>query len=201
MIDGVRDPLLPLVEEAITIPTRSTGPRATVPRSCCHCRRRCSHSRSHHRCHSRCSHCRCCRIVVAVVASSWLSTHRAIVVRHPPDLHHSHRGVASSNTASPICIIATIHETTRVEPNENEDKVVGGDSRRVRDTSRRCAAMALHPSHCRGSSPPAASRRCCALLLLLGSLALARSSGVLGVAALRKKKQEHLNKTEENKST
>jgi hypothetical protein len=123
MIDGVRDPLLPLVEEAITIPTRSTGPRATVPRSCCHCRRRCSHSRSHHRCHSRCSHCRCCRIVVAVVASSWLSTHRTIVVRHPPDLHHSYRGVASSNTASPICIIATIHETTRVEPNENEDKV------------------------------------------------------------------------------
>jgi hypothetical protein len=39
------------------------------------------------------------------------------------NLHHSHRGAASSDTASPIYIIATIHETTRVEPNENEDKV------------------------------------------------------------------------------
>jgi hypothetical protein len=66
--------------------------------------------------------CRSHRIVVAIVPP-WYSTHHTIVLWHPPDLHHSHHGAASSDTASPICIIATIHETARVEPNEDEDKV------------------------------------------------------------------------------
>jgi hypothetical protein len=104
---------------------------------------------SRHRCHSRsrCSHCHCRshRVVVAVVPP-WPSTHHAIVSWNPPDLHHSHRGAASSDTASPIYIIATIHETARVEPNEMRTRWVGGDSWSGQGTSRQCAAMALHPS-------------------------------------------------------
>jgi hypothetical protein len=120
-----------LVRPACTV----TWPRRTS-RHRCHSRSRCSH------CHC---HCRSHRVVVAVVPP-WPSTHHAIVVRHPPDLHHSHRGATSSDTASPIYIIATIHETERVEPNEMRTRWVGGDSWSGRGTSRQCAAMALHPS-------------------------------------------------------